>query len=230
MITGPDSPDPGEWGYYVQASANPVNDVRVRGGYSYADDKVGEREEKANEVEQYFANVRYDLPWPVVLEGEYEHLGKLNYSGEDVFGDIRRTPSLAVSLTPWDAHSFSAKFEREENTEYTLGGRIFIYNRGDVGYTYSSWLGLTVSYEDTDQTAQELIDPGDPLNEILPVYRYKNHWLWGEVRLSWYNELFQNHVLTIGYGSRRGGYVCSSGVCQTEVSFTGLKVALESSF
>lgn len=231
MITGPDPVTPrGEWGYYVQASANPVGDVRVRGGYSYADDRVGEHEEKNNEVEQYFTNVRYDLPWPVFVEGEYEHLGKLNYSGEDVFGDIRRIPSLAVGWTPWDAHSFAAKFVREEKTDYTVDGRTFVYNRADVGYTYSSWLGLTVSYEDTDQTAQELIDPGDPLNEILPVYRYKNHWLWGEVRLSWYNEVFQNHVLTIGYGSRRGGYVCSSGVCKTEVSFTGLKVALESSF
>ncbi len=230
MITGPGSPSRGEWGYYVQASANPVNDVRVRGGYSYADDKVGENEVKAEEVEQYFANVRYDLPWPVVVEGEYEQLGKLQISGEDIFGDIRRMPSLAVGWTPWDAHSFSTKFEREEKTDYTVGGRIFVYNRADVGYTYSSWLGLTVSYEDTDETTKELIDPGDPLNRIPAVYRYKNHWLWGEVRLSWYNEVFQNHVLTIGYGSRRGGQVCSSGVCQTEVSFTGLKVALESSF
>jgi hypothetical protein len=231
MITGPGPlTPPGEWGYYVQASANPVSDVRVRGGYSYADDKVGENDVKAEEVEQYFANVRYDLPWPVVLEGEYEQLGNLHISGEDLSGDIRRMPSLAVSLTPWDAHSFSAKFEREEKTEYTLGGRIFIYNRADVGYTFSSWLGLTVSYEDTDETAKELVRLGlDPFKDP-DVYRHKNNWLWGEVRLSWYNELFQNHVLTIGYGSRRGGYVCSSGVCQTEVSFNGLKVALESSF
>ncbi len=230
MITGPDSTTSGEWGYYVQASANPVNDVRVRGGYSYADDKVGENEEKNNEVEQYFANVRYDLPWPVVVEGNYEQLGKLLYIVEDISGDIRRTPSLAVSWTPWDAHSFSTKFEREEKTDYTQGGRIFVSNRADVGYTYSSWLGLTVSYEDTDETAQELVRKGeDPLKDP-DVYRRKNNWLWGEVRLSWYNEVFQNHVLTIGYGSRRGGRVCSSGVCQEEVSFNGLKVSLESSF
>jgi hypothetical protein len=231
MITGPDPKSPpGEWGYYAQASANPVNDVRIRGGYSYADDKVGEQEEKANEIEQYFANVRYDLPRAVVVEGEYEQLGKLLIIGEDVSGDIRRTPSLTVSWTPWDDHSFSTKFEREEKTDYTEGGRIFIYNRADVGYTYSSWLGLTVSYEDTDQKAKELVDPGDPLNEVPPVYRYKNNWLWGEVRLSWYHELFQNHVLTIGYGSRRGGRVCSSGVCKIEAPFTGVKVSLESSF
>jgi hypothetical protein len=147
-----------------------------------------------------------------------------------VSGDIKRIPSLTVSWTPWDDHSFSTKFEREEKTDYTAGGRIFIYNRADVGYTYSSWLGLTVSYEDSDQRTQELVDPGDPANGIPAVYRYKNNWLWGEVRLSWYNEVLQNHVLTVGYGSRRGGLVCSSGVCQEEASFTGLKVALESSF
>jgi hypothetical protein len=234
MITGPGSPNPSEWGYYVQASANPVTDVRVRGGYSYADDRVGEDHIKNEEIEQYFGNVRYDLPWPVVVEAEYEYLGKLDYaylvSGVDVSGEIKRTPSLAVGWTPWDEHSFSTKFEREEETDYTLGGRVFVYNRADVGYTYSSWLGLTVSYEDSDKTAQELVDPGDIPNGIQPVYRYKNSWLWGEVRLSWYNEIFQNHVLTIGYGSRRGGMVCSSGVCQTESAFSGLKVTLESSF
>lgn len=231
MLTGPDpQAPPSEWGYYVQASANPVTDVRVRGGYSYADDKVGENDVKGHDVEQYFGNVRYDLPWPVVVEAEYEHLGKLNYFGEDVSGDIKRTPSLAVSWTPWDDHSFSTKFEREEETDYTLGGRVFVYNRADAGYTYSSWLGLTVSYEDSDKTGKELVDPGDPANGILATYRYKNDWLWGEVRLSWYNEIFQNHVLTIGYGSRRGGQVCSSGVCQIESAFSGLKVTLESSF
>ncbi len=230
MLTGTGSASRGEWGYYVQASANPISDVHVRGGYSYADDKVGENDVKAEELEQYLADVRYDLPWSVVVEGAYEHLGKLQYLGMDVFGDIRRTPSLTVSWTPWDDHSFSTKFEREEKTDYTAGGGIFIYNRADVGYTYSSWLGLTVSYEDSDQKAQELVDPGDPLRGIPAVYRFKNNWLWGEVRLNWYSEVLQNHVLTIGYGSRRGGQVCSSGVCQTEAPFTGLKVSLESSF
>jgi hypothetical protein len=234
MITGPDSLTPGEWGYYAQASANPLTDVRVSGGYSYADDKVGENDVKGEEVEQYFGNVRYDLPWPVVVEGEYEYLGNIHIAhtgvSEDVTGDIKRTPSLAVSWTPWDRHSFSTKFEREEKTDYTEAGRIFIYNRADVGYTFSSWLGLTVSYEDTDQKARELVRRGlDPVKDP-DVYRFKNNWLWGEVRLSGYSEVFQNHVLTIGYGSRRGGLVCSSGVCRTETPFTGLKVSLESSF
>lgn len=234
MITGPDSLTRGEWGYYVQASANPVTDVRVRGGYSYADDKVAENELKAEEVEEYFGHVRYDLPWPVVVEGEYEYLGNLHFAptgtGVDITGDVKRIPSLTVSWTPWDDHSFSTTYEREERTDYTAAGQVFTYNRADVGYTYSSWLGLNVSYEESDQTAQELVDPGDPIHGVLPVYRYKNDWLWGEVRLSWYNEVFQNHVLTIGYGSRRGGLVCSSGVCHLEAPFYGLKVSLESSF
>lgn len=230
MLTGPDSPSRGEWGYYVQTSANPISDVRFRGGYSYADDRVGENDVKAEELEQYFANLRYDLPWPIVVEAAYEHLGKLQYLGMDIFGDIRRMPSLTVSWTPWDDHSFSTKFEREEKTDYTVGDRVFVSNRADVGYTYSSWLGLTVSYEDSGEREEELVNPGDPLNEIPAVYRYKNNWLWGEIRLSWYSEVFQNQVMTVGYGSRRGGQVCSSGVCQVEAPFTGLKVSLESSF
>jgi hypothetical protein len=86
-----------------------------------------------------------------------------------------------------------------------------------------------VNYEDTDQKAQETVDPGEE-PKLPAVYRYKNNWLWGEVRLTWYSSTFQNHVLTLGYGSQRGGLVCSSGVCQEQAPFTGLKVALESSF
>jgi len=230
MITGPLSGGyGGEWGYYVQGSANPVTDVRVRGGYSYADNAVGDVAEKTVEIKQYFGNVRYDLPWPVFVEGGYESLADVNYVGEAKYGDIRDTPSLKVGWTPWDAHSFSGEFERESRTDYGAEGRVFIYNRANAGYTYSSWLGLTVSYEDTDQKAQEVVDPGEP-PRIPAVYRYKNNWLWGEVRLTWYSSTFQNHVLTFGYGSQRGGLVCSSGVCKEQAPFTGLKIALESSF
>ncbi|HUU57500.1 MAG TPA: DUF6029 family protein, partial [bacterium] len=228
MITGPGSSEPGEWGYYVRGSANPVTDVRVSGGYSYADDKVGDVEEKTREVKEYFGNARYDLPWPVFVEGGYESITDLSFYFGSIFGDIRDTPSLKVGWTPWDAHSFSGEFERERRTDYTFEGRVFTYNRGNAGYTYSSWLGLTASYEDTDQRAKELVNPGDPPE--FWRYRYKNNWLWGEVRLTWYNSTFQNHVLTIGYGSQRGGLVCSSGVCKEQAPFSGLKVALESSF
>jgi hypothetical protein len=229
MITGPTSLAPAEWGYLVQLSANPLRDVRLRGGYSYADDKVGEQKVKTQEAEQGSLKLRYDLPWPVVVEGGYEHLGELHIIGAGRSGDIRRTPSLMVSWTPWNDHSFSADFERERRTDYTAGGRVFVYNRANAGYTYSSWLGLTLSYEDTDQKAQESVNPWEPPT-VPRVYRYKNDWLWGEVRITWYSSTFQNHVFTVGYGSRRGGLVCSSGVCKQEAAFTGLKVALESSF
>lgn len=229
MITGGSAQSPpSEAGYFAHVTANPVDDLRLRGGYNYADNVLGEYTEKEEFVEGYFADVRYDLPWPVVVEAGYEHKGDVKYILGATYGDIRRTPSLGVAWTVTDDHSVSAEAEREERRDFNWGGRVFIYNRGSLAYTYSSWLGLTFSYEDTDQTAQELINPGaDPLEW---QYRTMNRWLWGEVRLSWYHPKFQNHVLTIGYGSLRGGLICSSGVCQQEAPFTGLKVALESSF
>ncbi|UCH78665.1 MAG: hypothetical protein JSU81_01570 [Candidatus Coatesbacteria bacterium] len=229
MITGSEGQGPpSEWGYFAQVTANPVDDVRFRGGYNYADNAVGELTEKDEFVEGYFANARYDLPWPVVVEAGYEYVGDVNYILGVPYGDTRSIPSLAVAWTVTDDHSISAEAEREERRDFTWGGRLYTYNRGSLGYTYSSWLGLTVSYEDTNQTAQELINPGDP--PLEQQYRIKNNWLWGEVRLSWYHPKFQNHVLTIGYGSKRGGLICSSGVCQQEAPFSGLKVALESTF
>ncbi|MGD8718674.1 MAG: DUF6029 family protein [Candidatus Zixiibacteriota bacterium] len=232
-IVGPDSLGGGEWGYYVQATGNPTDDVRLRGGYSYADNVVGDVEEKTEMIKEYFGEVRYDLPWPVVLEAGYEYAEDPHFEfgiEDPTDGEVRRIPSLGVSTTPWDDHSFAAEFERENLTEYALNAsEDYTYNRGSLGYTYSSWLGLTVSYEDSDKTEQELIAWGEP-PKLPDLYREKNKWFWGEVRLSWYNPTFQNHTLTVGYGSQRGGLICSSGVCQQQAPFTGLKVALEGSF
>ncbi len=231
MITGATGLSPGEWGYFVQATATPLRDLRIRGGYSYADDVVGEQTEKTQMVKEYFAKLRYDFPGDVdvVLEPGFEYLADVLYLGALRSGEMRRIPSAKVSWTPFDDHSFFAKVERERRMSYTVDEE-FIDNRIGGGYTYSSWLGITLDYEDSTERVQETVDPGDPLAGIPPVYRMKNNWLWGELRLTWYHELFQNHVLTIGYGSRRGGWVCSSGVCKQEAPFSGLRVALESSF
>jgi len=224
MITGGQSPSRGEWGYYVRASGNPWDPVRVIGGYSYADDKVGEVTTKGAEIEEYTGSVRYDTPLGVVVEPGFESLTDVTYSIVGKAGDKRDIPSLKASWGLGDDHSFSVEGERESRKNYTVA-RTFTDNRFSTAYNYSSWLGVTVAYEDTDERVREVVELGPP-----PVYRYKHNWLWGEVRLTWFHHIFQNHVLTLGYGSRRGGLVCSSGMCVRESPFSGAKVALESSF
>lgn len=229
MITGGEGASRGEWGYFAQGSTNPIADLRFTGGYSYADDKVGKELAKTYEIAEAFGTARYDFAFPVVVEAGYKSIGAVHYTPAGKTGDLRETPMLRVSWTPFPDHSFSAEVERENRHDYTSHHN-YLDNTVSGAYTYSSWLGANVTYEDSTERVRELVDPGEPAGGILPIYRVKQNWLWGELRLSWYHHLLQNHVLTVGYGSQRGGLVCSSGVCRQQAPFTGIKVALESAF
>lgn len=224
------SGSPYERGYFAQATTNPAAALRLRGGYSYANDKWDRYSEKHQEIEEGFGFCRYDFQYPVSVEVGYEHIEHVYFILGGKTGDMRRRPVATVSWTPWDDHSFSTHFERERRLDYTVEEGNYIDNRASIGYNYSSWLGVTLDYEDSTEKVREFVSPGDPNDPFDDVYRFKNNWLWGEVRLSWYTKTFRNHVVSVGYGSQRGGVVCSSGVCRIQAPFSGLKVAVESSF
>jgi len=230
MITGGLGASPFEDGYFAQLTTNPWEPLRLRGGYSYADDKRDRAAVKNEEIKEGFGMVRYDFSVPVAAEVGYEHIEQVYYPAGGKTGEMRRRPLVRLSWTPWADHSFSCEIRRERRTDFTLVDGDFIDNRASVGYNFSSWLGITVDYEDSTQKVQEFVSPGDPNDPEDDIYRYKNNWLWGEIRLTWYNKLLQNHVFSVGYGSQRGGFVCSSGVCRQQAPFAGLKVGLESSF
>jgi hypothetical protein len=72
-----------------------------------------------------------------------------------------------------------------------------------LSYGRSPWLNLTVSYEDTTDPAETREDWVAAIAEI---------------------QVLDNHDLILSYGSERGGWKCSGGVCFFEPEFEGFKI------
>ncbi len=72
-----------------------------------------------------------------------------------------------------------------------------------LSYGRSPWLNLTVSYEDTTDPAETRDDWMAAIAEI---------------------QVLDNHDLVLSYGSERGGWKCSGGVCFFEPEFEGFKI------
>ena len=70
---------------------------------------------------------------------------------------------------------------------------------------HSPWLSATVTYEDSDED-----DPSEP----------RDNWLNGVVAIA----VAEGHDVTLTYGSERGGWKCTGGVCFFEPEFEGFKV------
>jgi hypothetical protein len=72
-----------------------------------------------------------------------------------------------------------------------------------LSYGRSPWLNFTFSYEDTT-------DPEET----------REDWFTGIAEI----QVAQNHDLVLSFGSERGGWKCSGGVCFFEPEFEGFKV------
>ncbi len=72
-----------------------------------------------------------------------------------------------------------------------------------LSYGRSPWLNLTASFEDTTDETET-----------------REHWIAGiaEIRVA------ENHDVVVSFGSERGGWKCSGGVCFFEPEFEGLKL------
>lgn len=74
-----------------------------------------------------------------------------------------------------------------------------------VSWGRSPWLALTVTYEDSDED-----DPTEPRDDWTNVV--------AQVAVA------EGHDVVLSYGSERGGWKCTGGVCFFEPEFEGLKV------
>jgi hypothetical protein len=89
------------------------------------------------------------------------------------------------------------------------------YLRPSLGYSYNSRLYVAFDYERTNH--EVAVAAGQP-----PA---KTQWLFGQARYV----ITDQHSVTVGYGTRRGGKICSGGMCRVESPFDGL-MNLTSSF
>jgi hypothetical protein len=223
-----------EKGYMVTGSTRPVRRFKAEAGYAalesrpimIADYRV------TQEVTEYYFTGRYDFPKPdLFVEGGYTYWDEYtlqHYTGDNPdlndieVGELRKWPSVKVTYAFLDDFSVFGEFEYEVKTVYRAGpDDDTTYKRFDAGLSYRSLTGFTLLYEDSSKLEREYW--GDPL---FDQYRDVDRWVWCEGYLN----VLGAHTLTVGYGGKRGGFVCSGGVCRQEAPFKGLRITLTSSF
>ena len=116
--------------------------------------------------------------------------------GEAVF-EIDDVQSLTFG-GEWAEVRVSDELTRAYELPAEFRDRLFSFS-----YGRSPWLNLTLTYEDTTDEEETRDDWFSVLAEI---------------------SLADHHDLNISYGSERGGWKCSGGVCFFEPEFEGLKV------
>lgn len=99
--------------------------------------------------------------------------------------------------------------EEEEEVKYNYKDYIL-----ELGASWAGNISGSVYLEQTDQEPQQF----DRLQ--------KKRFIFYEVKYHLSNE----HQIAVGYGSLRGGEVCSGGVCRYEIPFEGVRVSLTSVF
>jgi hypothetical protein len=117
----------------------------------------------------------------------------------EVVLDLDGTNSLTFG-TEWAEARTSSSVTQSFQFPDEFRERIF-----SASYGRSPWLQLTVTYEDTTEE-----DPAEPRDDWLSVL--------AEIAVA------DGHDVQLSYGSERGGWKCTGGVCFFEPEFEGLKV------
>jgi len=113
--------------------------------------------------------------------------------------EIDDTNSLTLDLE-WSEVQESSRLTQSFEFPNEYRERIF-----SASWGRSPWLNLTVSYEDTTED-----DPESTRDDWLTVF--------AEIAVA------EQHDVTVSFGSERGGWKCTGGVCFFEPEFEGLKV------
>jgi hypothetical protein len=216
-----------EKGYMVSVSTRPVRPFKAEGGYAALESRpvtIGNfRDEWA--ITEYYFLARYDFPKPdLIVEGGYtywDEYSRLVGPGGTKTGELRKWPTVKATYDFMKDFSVFGEFEYEIKTVYPTGAdEDTTYRRIDSGVSYRSLTGFTLRYEDSSRLERE--NWGSLPNQ----YREVDRWIWYEGYLN----ILGSHTLTVGYGGKRGGLVCSGGVCYQETPFKGLRITLTSSF
>ncbi|GJM43795.1 MAG: hypothetical protein DHS20C21_06370 [Gemmatimonadota bacterium] len=118
--------------------------------------------------------------------------------GEVVY-EFNDRNSLSVGVE-WSEIQESSRVTREFEFPHEFSERIWYASWGR-----SPWLNLTFTYEDTTEE-----DPAEDRDEWYTLF--------AEIAVA------ENHDLNVSFGSEKGGWKCTGGVCFFEPEFEGLKV------
>jgi hypothetical protein len=123
----------------------------------------------------------------------------------EIVTHLTETNSLSLTVEWAEVRSINRQSAAYEYPE-EFRDRIF-----SLSYGRSPWLTLTGTYEDTTED-----DPTEP----------RDHWFNVLVELN----IASAHTVNLSYGSERGGWKCTGGICFFEPEFEGLKVKWVSRF
>lgn len=218
-----------ESGYIITAGSKPFDPLYVEGGYakSETDGELYNTSVITSELVEYYFLSRFDVPFEsldMTLEAGYTSWDEATYREDNIIGDLK---SGQLRTWPWgrltynflDDHTVLLEGEYEKRTVHSID-QTYTDRRWDAGYTFRSMAGFTVRYEDSNELVTELY--GTSSEDVREI----NQWVWYES----FVDIGAGRKLTLGYGSTRGGIVCSSGVCRHEAPFKGFKIELTGSF
>jgi hypothetical protein len=191
-----------------EVTANPVNNLNVNWAFSQ------QKMHDAGDFSYRGMNIGTEL-FRIVPRTNISF--DVDYLNEKLINRViyKIRPEATYYLT--DRISVSGMFEYEKRTvnvgdednEVTYTDYIL-----EVGSSWASKLNGTVYYEKTNEEPDEY------------ALLKKKQFVFYEINYFLSNE----HKVTVGYGSLRGGEVCSGGVCKYEIPFEGLRVTLTSVF
>jgi len=213
----------------VTGGSRLFDELYVEGGYAKldSDPEINGTTTSTGEIQEYYATSTFDLPFEsldMTIEAGYTYWDESSLDSDPTLGDLatgtlRKWPWGKLHYNFQDDHSVSLEGKYESRTLHQ-SKRTYTDRSWDIGYTFRSITGVTVSYEDSNELVSERFGPG--IDDIRKVHQ----WLWYEG----FVDIGSGRKLMLGYGAQRGGYVCSSGVCREEAPFTGFKIEFSGSF
>jgi len=228
-----------EEGYMGEVTVSPLAGLQVYGGYAKGDGQALYTYTPLppeppvtyvlpSDLTEYWGGTQYMGIPDLTLNADYVHSFPHNTTLPDSWVEEGQDiPSVSADLIISKVHtiSLSTAYEMRHDSNQSFNAQKggleltddkYYYLRPSLGYSYNSRIYVTFDYERTNH--ELAVVAGQP-----PA---KTQWLFGQARYV----ITDQHSITVGYGTRRGGKVCSGGMCRQEAPFDGLKVNLTSSF
>jgi hypothetical protein len=224
-----------EKGYMGEVTLSPLEGLQAYGGYAKGDGQAEYLDPitqvvtmMPSNLTEYWGGGQYMGIPDLTLNVDYVHSLPHDTIIPDTWVEEGQDiPSVSADLVVAQIHTVSAgvayemRRDRNQSIDALTGDILFnddkyYYLRPSLGYSYNSRVYVTFDFEKTNHEA--VVAAGQP-----PA---KTQWLFGQARYV----ITDQHSITVGYGTRRGGKICSGGMCRVEAPFDGLKINLTSSF
>lgn len=194
-----------EVGIQIEGTFSPTSQTSLVANYSLTKDNDGSVwgdgetlfEEGYGEIEHHFNDDFYSI-------------GALSASEQG--SETYLTPVFESTYALDPVNSLRFVFQHQHSKSPTSGE--FDDQMYSIEFAHSPKYTLSLVGEWTNMSERQ--------KELKKVQKTNNLWLFGQIDVN----ISPNHDLSIMYGSRQAGFICTSGVCRFEPEFEGLEVKL----